>query len=192
MAFTAPPVGPVATPAAEVTTADLAAFASVPDSASLQPYVGTALRKVILACGPITAGQWRFAIPQTTNSRRLGLTRWPTVTLASIDGLADPLGVDCLAQLTPNTDIDWRMQAVLAPYLLAGLWQITATLTRPADDASSLKLAVKIIAKNLYEVQRGGGARPGAFNDQGAPPMWSGVPSRAKEIMKPYLARFVG
>ena len=192
MSFVAPVVGPVVPPTPEVTTTDLAVCANPDDGTQLQEYVSAALQHVILACGPITAGQWVFGAVQPPNVRRIAWSRFPGVRMVSLDGLTDPLGVDCLAQLTPNTDIHWRGQAILAPYLLAGQWQVTTTLQRPASDAVNLKLAVKIIAKNLYEVQRGMAARQGAFNDQASPPMWSGVPSRAKQLMKPYLRRTVG
>ena len=192
MTFSAPTEGPVSAPTPEVTTGDLALFAKTTDTSDLQEYVTAALQKVIKACGPISGGQWRFAVRQPPNARRLALPRYPTVTITSLDALADPLGVDCLAQLTENTDIDWHLQAILAPYLLAGLWRVTATLARPAADAASLKLAVKIIAKNYWEVQRGMASRPASYDAANPAPMWSGVPSRAKEIMKPYLYRPVG
>jgi hypothetical protein len=185
MVLTAPASGPVTPPAAEVTTADLAAYANTTVSTEMQQHVTTALTNVKSKCGPIVGGQWRFLRRQPPGSRCLSLPRVPTVTLSSLDGLTDPLGVDRLAAVVASTDVDWLLQTILAPVQVPGLWTVTATIARPAADTEALKLAVLLIAKSLWEAKRGQTARPASFNPEDV----AAATARAAEIMKPYLRR---
>jgi hypothetical protein len=186
MVLTAPASGPVTPPAAAVTAADLAAYVSSPTvPTGMQQHVTTALTNVASKCGPIVGGQWRFLRRQPPGSHCLSLPRVPTVTLSSLDGLVDPLGVDRLAAVVVSTDVDWLLQTILAPVQVPGLWTVTATIARPAADTEALKLAVLLIAKSLWEGTRGQTARPASFNPEDA----AAASARAAEIMRPYLRR---
>lgn len=189
MSVTAPATGPVGARADEVSTGDLALFAKTADDPELQAYVTAALGFVRRECGPITVGQWCYPVDQSRGDLALRLPPLPEVVLSSVDTVIDPDGIDVTAQLTVS-DVDWARGAITAPGWRPGTWRVTATRTRPEDSTEALKLAVLVVAKNLWELQRGKSARPAAYGPQDATPpspAWNGIPARAKKLMEPYL-----
>lgn len=193
MVLTAPVAGPVTSPGPALTTAEFSAFAGTDDSSSLEPYVVGALNMIQRRTGPIIPGQWRYPARQlgSNGGLRLSWPRYPRLQVTSLDKVTDPSAVDITALLLP-TMVDWDTGGIMVPYAAAGYWTITVTLSRPFEDIEALQLAANIVAKNLWEVQNGMRARPTPFDGQAPVPMWSGMSSRAKEIIAGYTRKPTG
>ena len=104
------------------------------------------------------------------------LPKRPVVSVASIGAVTGPFDIDSTAGLVRGPLSDGEHAATYRAGRAANAAQV------PADIA----MAVKIIAKHLYDVQRGDG-RGGAFGDAiPAAPTGFAIPARAAQLLAPY------
>lgn len=167
-----------------VTLQELASFLKAPSYAEgaeatlLQTVLDAAIENVESRVGPLAAAEVEYAV--RPNGCNLVL---PVTHLTSVGDVTDPDGnVIDVDQLDTNL----LSGIVSVPYVRRGTWTVAATSTAAG---ASLKLAVQIIASHLWEVQRGGGSRPGFGQPvtDGAPVrMGFAIPARAAELIAPF------
>lgn len=182
MPLTAPIPGPIGTPDPPITVREFASFANSdrPDEQRMTPYVNAAVLYVEERCGPIAGGQYRFVVSQ--NARRQLVL--PLGRITEIESITDPHGnVVTLDHVSAARDVDWLAGIITVPYTLAGTYEVVATVA-PSPKAESLKLAALIIARHLWETQRGLGARASAYGDAASIPAGVAIPRRAEILME--------
>lgn len=187
MALSAPTTGPVGTPDPPLLLADLGTYVNDPAlDVEAQPYLDAAVNWVQERCGPINPTAMRYAVRQPLGNLVLHL---PVLYLSELTELLDPEGVDVTDTITAN-DVDWRTGRIDAGYWLAGHWLATVTTGSPGDRSVQLRIAALVIAKNLWESQRGTEARaafygPGPDGNAPMPPGYA-IPNRAATLVRPY------
>lgn len=196
MALTAPSHGPTGTVTPPLTTTDLSTYLNTPVVTAMQQPLTAAIRFVERRCGPVAGGQYNYLASQSSGSNRVFSPGWNArqldlplqgVSLTSVDALVDPYGYDVVDSLT-TADVDWEGAIIVCPYQRRGSWQVKATSARDSGDAETLKEAVLVIAKQLWEARRGMSARPAAYGgSDAAVPVGFAVPARAAELMNDLL-----
>lgn len=181
MSLTRNVTGPVGTPAAPVTPADLTAFAARPASSGAaagdpQPWVDAAVGYVQGHCGRILATDMR--VPAWHDGRRGTIVLPACPAISTLAELHAPDGTDVVADLKTG-DVDWEAAIIRLPRHDAGEWVARVTTATTTERTAALTQAALIIGAHLWG-SRGPGA-PG----QAAPGY--AIPHRASELMAPYL-----
>lgn len=156
-------------------------------SAKLEEHLAAAIEHVQSRCGPLDVTEQTMKVRTAGTFLVLPATRLGTVTEVR-DPSGDVVDVDADA-------IDLEAGIVEVPHPMPGTWQVKVT---PVEPPKSLKLAVMIIAGHLWETQRGRGdqqrAAMLAAGGDAPRPAGSGfaIPSRASDLMAPYLLPGIG
>jgi len=177
-----------------VTLAALKEWMRLPSSmqenleAALDECLDAALENVSDKCGPLDTAERTYQVWPSGRSLVL-----PDTHLMSVSLITDPDGnvYDVPARRINN--LAGVIEVVARGRIVTGLWTVTA---RAREHGASLRLAVKIIASHLYETQRGRavntategmmrGATP--VGDPSGVPKGFAIPSRAAELIKPFL-----
>lgn len=174
-------------PAPFVTLAELATFLNAPQLADgdraelLQETLDAALENVADAVGPLDGVAVEVLVWPSGRSLVV-----PDTHLVSVNRIIDPGG----AELDPpQGGVNHLAGVIEFPRPLArGEWLVEYQAREHAD---SVKLAVKIIASHLWEVQRGtgDGVRGRVATPMGDPqPTGRGfaIPARAAELLRPF------
>ncbi len=201
MALTAPAHGPTGAVTPPLSTADVALFMGATADARMQQPLTAAIRWVERRCGAIVGGQETYSLTQSSGANRTIYPMWNMRALAlpiagralkSVDALVDPYGNDVTASLTV-ADVSWLGAIIVCPYMRRGDWEVTATSARDAGDAEVLKEATLYIAKHLWEMRRGKGARPAPYGEDGTQVAATfAIPYKAQELLKDYYLMTAG
>ena len=177
-----------------VTLADLKEWMRLPSSmpenleAALDEALDSALENVSEKCGPLDAAERTYEVWPSGRSLVL-----PDTHLTSISQITDPDGNVHDVPARRINRLAGVIEVATRGRIVMGLWTVMA---RPREAGKSLSLAVKIIASHLYETQRGRavnsategmmrGATP--VGDPAGVPKGFAIPSRATELIRPFL-----
>jgi hypothetical protein len=180
--LTAPTSGPVSASVPPLGISDLAEHANTKPDAQMLPYVYGGVLVVEGKCGPILGGAYRWLVDQAPGHRTLAL---PVLKVAEVTAVVDPDGVDHVGRLS-GRDVNWTAGLIRVPDCVPGTWQVTCTHARTDQEVANLKLAACIVAKHLWEAQRGGRTVVGPYGEtQAAPPSFA-IPHRAEQLMEDF------
>lgn len=151
-----------------------------PEASMLTEALASAIEQVEHECGPIVSASRPYTVRPRRDKLVLPITRVMAVSeVRDPDGhVVVPFDVNLAAGIIELPAEPWTSRA----------WTVVAT---SRADVASLKLAVKIIASHLFDVNRGkhpGLASYPSGDDTLAPSGVSGfaLPRRAVELMTPY------
>jgi hypothetical protein len=172
-----------------VSLQDLATFLRAPQYAQpgndnrelLQEVLDAAIEVVEHRVGPLSGA----SVPYTVHATGRNLVL-PVTQLTEITSVVDPDGIPVDLE---HVDLNLLSGIVgLHSSSRRGAYTVTA---RTTSGGASLRLAVKIIASHLWEVQRGSAAGGGRFSQpvaDGTPPAGRGfaIPARAAQLIAPF------
>lgn len=178
-----PPVdpGPFVTLAQMADFLKAPSYATGPEAPILQEVLDAALENVISRVGPLDSAARIYVV--YPSGRCLVL---PDTHLVSVGPVTDPAGNVISAD---QLDCNLLSGIVTVPSVRAGQWTVEAT---SREHASSIRLAIKIIASHLWDTQRGSpssGNRPGfgqPVTDGSPVRMGFAIPARAAELLAPF------
>lgn len=168
------------------TAADLATFMHLSAGhaadvdALLDEVLSAAVEWAVSKVGPLgLATQTVTAYP---SGRSLVL---PVTHLSEVVAVTDPAGA---AVPLSTVQVNLLSGIVTVPYSRKGQWTVQVTTEQ---QSASIGLAIKIVAKHLYEVHRarGAGARAAAYAappDEGVPGRGFAIPARAADLIAPF------
>lgn len=136
-------------------------------------YIGTPLGGGFRTLRARSSGGWALLLP--------------AARLASVVTLTDPRGLDATALLRPECN-DLAAGIIGLPYSRSGTWTVGVTFDDPSGEPD-VRLAALIVAKHLWETQRGAGmgesARPGfgQVAEAQGPLLGFAIPNRARDLL---------
>lgn len=155
---------------------------------ALDECLNSALENLTDKCGPLDSAERTYQVWPSGRSLVL-----PDTHLVSVSTITDPDGNVHDVPARRINRMAGVIEVVARGRIVTGEWTVTA---RTREHGDSLSLATKIIASHLYETQRGRavnsatdaimrGSTPAG--DPSGVPKGFAIPSRAAELIRPFL-----